>query len=124
MGPTHFACARRDAMAVRLLVMFSVMILELAAGIAGILAVTSEYRHGPDEAGVAACVAIVGGILVSWLLTIAYFVRQSSRAKARRIIDEARMEAARILGEATEKALGLCSLDGGRCGHCGNPRTG
>ena len=29
-----------------------------------------------------------------------------------------------ILNDATEKSLALCSLDSGRCDHCGNPRTG
>ena len=111
-------------MAVRLLVMLSVMVVELGAGIAGLLGVTSAYPYRMDEGGIAGCVVIVVAIIASWLLTIAFFVRKSSRAKARRIVDEARSEAAKVLGEATERALALCSLDGGRCSQCGNPRTG
>jgi hypothetical protein len=111
-------------MAVRLLVMISIMIAELGAGIAGILSVVMDSRGGPDTGGAIALVAIIGGVLVSWLVTIAFFVRKSSRAKAARIVDDARVQAGRILAEATEKSLALCSLDGGRCGSCGNPRTG
>ena len=111
-------------MAVRLLVMISIMIAELGAGIAGILSVVMESRGGPDTGGAVALVAIIGGVLVSWLVTIAFFVRKSSRVKAARIVDDARMQAARILADATEKSLALSSLDGGRCGSCGNPRTG
>ena len=33
-------------------------------------------------------------------------------------------KAGQILSEASDRALALCSLDGGRCRQCGNPRTG
>jgi hypothetical protein len=111
-------------MAVRILVMFSVMILELALGIAGLLGVSSMYPHRMDESGIAGCVMIVAGILVAWLITLALFVRKSSRARAGRMIDDAKSQAAKILADATDKALALCSLDAGKCRQCGNPRTG
>ncbi len=96
-------------MAVRILMMFGVMIF---------------YPRRMDEGGAAGIVMIVALTAVSWLMTIAFFVRRSSRAKVARIVNDARVEASRILADATEKALALCSLDGGRCGRCGNPRTG
>lgn len=113
-------------MAVRFLMMLSIMIVELGAGIAGFLGVSSCYTNSyrMDEGGIAACVMIAVGIVVSWLVTIAFFVRASSRAKARRMVDEATRQAARILSDATDKALALCSLDAGRCRQCGSPRTG
>ena len=111
-------------MAVRLLLMLSFMILELGLGIASILGVVSMYPYNMREDGIAGIVMIVVAIAVSWLLTIAFFVRKSSRAKAVRIVADARNEAGRILADATEKALALCSLDGGKCRQCGNPRTG
>ncbi len=112
-------------MAVRLLVMFSVMIFELGLGITAILALMSNYRYtNLDEMGSAGCVMISLGILIAWLVTIAGFVRHSARSKANRIIDEAKAKSAKILSEATEKALALCSLEGARCRSCGNPRTG
>ena len=111
-------------MAVRLLVMLSMMVIELGAGIAGIVAVTGEYPYGIRESGIMLIVLIVAGIIVSWLLTIAFFARKSSRAKASRLLDEARIKAAKILGDATDKALALCSMDQGKCDQCGNPRTG
>ena len=112
-------------MGVRLLIMFSVMVLELAAGIAAIVGVMGQYPYyGVDHAGIAGIVMIVAATIVAWLVTIAVTARKSSRAKAVRIIDDAKKEAARILGEATEKALALSGMDGGRCRQCGNPRTG
>lgn len=111
-------------MAVRLLLMFGVMVLELGLGIAAILGVVSMYPYRMQLDGVAGCVMLVVGIVVAWLTTIAFFIRKSSRAKATRIVAEARNEAAKILSDATEKALALCSLDGGKCRQCGNPRTG
>ncbi len=118
-------------MAVRLLIMFSVMILELGLGIAAILNQVPEHSYGMPEHSygirqttVAGIVMTVVAILVAWLVTIALFVRKSSRAKARRLVEEARLEAGRILGDATEKALALCGMDGGRCKKCGNARTG
>jgi hypothetical protein len=112
-------------MAARLLVMFSVMILETGLGVAGILGTIGSF-HGrePDEGGIAAIVMIVCGIAISWLITIALFVRKSSREKARRIVADAQAKAAQILAEAADRSLALCSLDGGRCEQCGNPRTG
>jgi len=117
-------------MSARLFVMFAVMTLELGAGIAAILATTSNYSspymhsQRAELECTAICIAIGAAVIVCWLLTIAVALRKSARAKANRIVDEARAEAARILGEATEKALALSSLDAGRCRHCGNPRTG
>ena len=111
-------------MAVRLLVMFSVIVLETAAGIAAIVGINGEYPYRMDSAGIAGIVMVVAGMIVAWLVTIALTVKKSSRAKAGRIIDDAKKEAARILGEATEKALALSGMDGGRCRQCGNPRTG
>ena len=111
-------------MAVRLLIMFSVMVIELGLGIAAILGVASHYPYQWNESGIATCVMIVAGILVSWMLTIAFFVRKSSRAKAGRLVDDAKIQAAKILGDAAEKALALCGLERGKCPRCGNPRTG
>jgi hypothetical protein len=111
-------------MAVRLLVMFSFIILELGLGIAAILGVVSMYPYRMREDGIAGIVMILVGIVISWLVTTAIFVRKSSRAKAVRLVAEARVEAGKILADATEKALALCSLDGGKCRQCGNPRTG
>ncbi|MCY2955362.1 MAG: hypothetical protein NTU53_25830 [Planctomycetota bacterium] len=117
-------------MAARVLVMFAVMALELGAGIAAILATISQYSYPSaynqrDQVECTAiCVSIGAGVVMAWLLTMAFTLRKSARAKANRMLDEARGEAARILGEATEKALALSSLDAGRCRHCGNPRTG
>jgi hypothetical protein len=111
-------------MGVRLLVMFSVLIVELGLGIALFLAVGSNYPYRLDEGGIALCVLIAVAMIVSWLMTIAYFIRKSSRAKAKRIVEEARLEAAAILSSATDRAAVLCNLDGGRCKQCGNPRTG
>jgi hypothetical protein len=111
-------------MAVRILVMFGVMIFEAAVGVAAILGVCAQYPRRMDEGGAAGCVMIVALTAVAWLMTIAFFVRRSSRAKVARIVTDARVEASVILAEATEKALALCSLDGGRCSRCGNPRTG
>jgi len=104
--------------------MFSIMILELGLGIASILGVTKGYYYELPNDVIAGIVMIVVGILVAWLVTIAIFVRKSSRANAARIVSDARDEASRILADATEKALALCSLDGGKCRQCGNPRTG
>lgn len=111
-------------MGVRLLVMFSMMVLELVLGIAGILMVVSLYSHRFDMEGVAGIVMLVAGILIAWLVTVAFFVRTSARARAARLVQDARVEAGRILADATERALALCSLDAGRCARCGNPRTG
>jgi uncharacterized membrane protein len=111
-------------MAVRFLVMLSLMVVELGAGIAGIVGVCGEYPFGLGESGISLIVVIVAAIVVSWLLTIAFFARASSRAKANRLLDEARIKAAKILGDATDKALALCSMDQGKCDQCGNPRTG
>jgi hypothetical protein len=111
-------------MATRLLVMFSFIVLELATGIAAILGVTSNYRRQVDEAGAAGIVMIVAVMIIAWLVTIALSVRGMARTKAAGIIVDARVESARILADATEKALALCSLEGGRCPQCGNPRTG
>jgi len=116
-------------MATRILVMFAVMTLELGAGIAAILATTSEYSNSGfnqrDQLECTAiCVSIGAAVVMAWLLTIAVALRKSARARANRILDEARAAAADILGQATDKALALSSLDAGRCRHCGNPRTG
>jgi hypothetical protein len=111
-------------MATRLLVMFSFMILEVAMCIAGILGVASQYPRRIDEAGAAGIVMIVALTVIACLITIAFSVRGLPRGKAQRIVADARIESARILADATEKALALCSLEGGRCPKCGNPRTG
>ena len=111
-------------MATRLLIMFSFMILEVATCIASILGVASLYPRRIDEAGAAGIVMIVALTVVAMLITIALSVRGLPRAKANRIVADARIESARILADATDKALALCSLDGGRCPRCNNPRTG
>ncbi len=111
-------------MAVRLLMMFSTIILELGLGIAALLGVDSMYPYQMRSDGIAGCVMIVVAMIISWLLTIAFFIRGWSRTREARIVSEARAEAARILADAAEKALALSSLDGGKCGRCGNPRTG
>jgi hypothetical protein len=118
------------AMSARVLVMLAVMVLELGAGIAGILVTTSEYSY-PSAYNqrnqlecTAICVSIGAAVVMAWLLTMAVALRKSAREKVNRMLDEARAQSAQILGEATEKALALSSLDAGRCRHCGNPRTG
>ena len=111
-------------MTTRLLVMFSFIILETATCIAAILGVASNYPRRIDEAGAAGIVMIVALTGIAWLITIALAVRGMSRTRAQGIIADARIESARILADATEKALALCSLEGGRCPQCGNPRTG
>ncbi len=111
-------------MATRLLVMFSFIILEIALCIASILGVASSYPRRIDEAGAAGIVMIVALTVIAWLVTIALSVRGMARTRAAGIIVDARVESARILADATEKALALCSLEGGRCPQCGNPRTG
>ena len=111
-------------MATRLLMMFSFIILEAALCVAAILGVASNYPRRIDEAGAAGIVMIVALTVIAFLVTIALSVRGMSRTKGQRIIAEARIESARILADATEKALALCSLEGGRCPQCGNPRTG
>jgi hypothetical protein len=111
-------------MATRLLVMFSFIVLEVALCIASILGVASNYPRRIDEAGAAGIVMIVALTVIAFLVTIALSVRGMSRTRGQRIIAQARIESARILADATEKALALCSLEGGRCPQCGNPRTG
>jgi len=104
--------------------MFSVMTVELGFGIAGFLAVSSSYPYGVREEGAAVCVLISVFILVSWMMTIVFFTRKSARIRAARLVNDATLQAAKILSEATDKSLALCSLDAGRCRSCGNPRTG
>ena len=111
-------------MAVRLLLMFSVIILETGLGIAALVGVDSMYPYQMRGDGIAGCVMIVVGMIIAWLLTIAFFIRGWSHARESRIVSEARAQAARILADAAEKALALSSLDGGKCARCGNPRTG
>ena len=111
-------------MATRLLLMFSFIVLEAALCVAAILGVASNYPRRIDEAGAAGVVMIVALTVIAFLVTIALSVRGMSRTRGQRIIAEARIESARILADATEKALALCSLEGGRCPLCGNPRTG
>ncbi len=111
-------------MATRILVMFSVIAVELGLGIASLVALVSNYPEQIDGPGAAGCVLIVSAVVVSGLLTIAFFTRKSTRAKAAAVLDEAKTEAAKILADATDKAMALCSLDAGKCRSCGNPRTG
>jgi hypothetical protein len=111
-------------MSTRLLIMFSVVVLELAGGISAIVGVVGQYQFGIDSAGIAGIVMIVAVTIVALLVTIAVTFGRKSAARADRIIEDARKEAARILEEATEKALALSGMDGGRCRQCGNPRTG
>src|SRR4051812_26836030 len=111
-------------MGTRALIMVSIMLLEIAGGISGLVAIDGEYRYRMDSAGIAGCVMVVFSTIVACLLTVAFFLRKSSRAKAASIIQDARIEAAKILSVASDKALALCSLDGGKCQECGNPRTG
>jgi hypothetical protein len=111
-------------MGTRILVMVSIMILELGAGIAALVGIDGEYPYRMNSAGIAGCVMVVVMTIVAWLMTLAFFLRKSSQTKAARVLDDARIEAAKILSTASDKALALCSLDGGRCPQCGNPRTG
>lgn len=118
-------------MATRILAMFAIMTMELGAGIALILVTVSEYTYPShyynpraEMECAAICVGIGAAVVVAWLLTLALFLRKSARASASRMVEEARAEAGRILSEATERALALSSVDGGRCRFCGNPRTG
>ena len=111
-------------MATRFLLMLAIMVLELGCGVAAILGVVSMFPYRMDESGIAGIVMIVVGIIIAWLVTLAIFLRKSSRATAARLIEQAKMQAAAILSDATEKALALSSLDSGRCDYCGNPRTG
>ena len=102
-------------MGVRLLVMFSIMVGELGVSIALILAVNSNYYGPMDNVGIAGVVMIATGILISWLLTIAAFMRKLPQAKVRRMVDDATQQAAKVLSDTTDKALALCSLTTGRC---------
>lgn len=111
-------------MAVRVLLMFSIIILETGLGIAALVGVDSMYPYGIRSDGIAGCVMIVVAMIISWLLTIAFFIRGWSQTRESRIVSDARAQAARILADAAEKALALSSLDGGKCARCGNPRTG
>ncbi len=108
----------------RILMMISAMVFELGLGIAALVGIDGQYPYRMDNGGIAGCVMVVVLTIIAWLMTIAYFLRQSSRIKARRILDDARAQAAQMISEASDKALALCSLDGGRCQQCGNPRTG
>jgi hypothetical protein len=108
----------------RILVMVSVMILELAAGISVLAGIDGQYPYRMDSGGVAGCVMTVALTVIAWLMTVAWFLKKSARAKAGRVLEDARAQAAQILATASDKALALCSLDGGKCQKCGNPRTG
>jgi len=113
-------------MAARVLLMCSFMLLEVGLLASAIVGVANQrrYRYEMDSEGIASCVMLSVAIPIAWLLTIAFFLRKSSHAKARQVVTDAHVEAARILAEASDKAMALCSLDGGRCNQCGNPRTG
>ena len=112
-------------MAARLLLMFSVLILEIGCAIAVLVGIANTNGYAPLETpAIIGCVLTVAFTLVILLVTIALFVRGRGASRARSIIADARSDAARILSDATEKALALCSLDGPRCPKCGNPRTG
>ncbi len=111
-------------MAARFLILCSLLIVELGGGIASLIGVASMYPYRMDEGGIAACVGIVVGTLTIWLLTIAFFIRNAPKVKIARMMNDARTEAAKIVADATDKALALCSLDAGQCKQCGNPRTG
>jgi len=111
-------------MAARFFFICSVLIFEIACGIAALCALVGQYPYRINEEGAAGCVMIVAGTLVTMLMTLALFSRGAAKSRSRRLVDEARIASARILGEATDKALALCSLDAGRCKQCGNPRTG
>src|SRR3954467_14481663 len=112
-------------MAVPLLILFCALVLETALAIAAIIGIVSQYPYGtPDGAGGAGIVMMVALMIVFWLGSIAVYVKKSSRYKASSVLLEARAKAAQILAEASDRALALCSLDGGRCRQCGNPRTG
>jgi hypothetical protein len=112
-------------MAVRILLLFGFLILEIGAAIAILVGIATSYPFTPmDGPGIAGCVVTVAVALFLLLLTIAFFVRGRGTARAKNIVADARAQAARILAEATDKALALCSLEGGRCPKCGNPRTG
>jgi hypothetical protein len=112
-------------MAVRTLVLFGFLILETGAAIAILVGIATSYRYSPmDGPGIAGCVLTVAVALFTLLLTIALFVRSRAAARAKNIVADARAKAAGILAEATDRALALCSLEGGRCPKCGNPRTG
>ena len=112
-------------MAVRILLLFGFLILEVGAAIAILVGIATSYRFtAMDGPGIAGCVLTVAGALFLLLLTIAFFVRGRGTARAKNIVADSRAQAARILADATDKALALCSLEGGRCPRCGNPRTG
>ena len=109
----------------RFLVLLSVMVFEAAVGISNIMDINGRYPYGNmPQRVVGECISWVAGILIVWLLTIAYFTKKSARIKADKMIDDAKLKSAKILSDATEKALALCSLDSGKCLTCGNPRTG
>ena len=112
-------------MAVRILFLFGFLVLEIGAAIAILVGIATSYPFTPmDGPGIAGCVLTVAGALFLLLLTIAIFVRGRGAARAKNVVADARAQAARILADATDKALALCSLEGGRCAKCGNPRTG
>ena len=72
-------------MMTRLLVLMSILVIELGAAIASLIGVSSFYPYRFDEAGIVACVGIVVATIAVGLLTIALFVRKSSREKINRI---------------------------------------
>lgn len=112
-------------MAVRILMLLCFMLAELALGIIGFFAVDDAYRFQPWDSGANSTRVLLGfGVAVGWLATIAIFLRKGSRRNANQIVAQARTEAARILSEATDKALALTSMEYGKCRNCGNPRTG
>ena len=51
-------------MGVRLLVMFSVIIFELGAGIAALVGIDGEYPYRMDNTGIAGCVMVVVCVVV------------------------------------------------------------
>ena len=110
----------------RFLIVLSFMVFELAVGISNIMEITGRYQNSYNlpQRVVADCICWGAGVIIAWLLTIAFFMRKSTRLRAAKIIEDAKTQSAKILGDATEKALALCSLDSGKCMTCGNPRTG
>ena len=108
----------------------------LALLVSGAIAVLCAINR-EEQAG--AVVFTIGGFIFAILVAIALFVggkpKGPAEAGAQKLLEDAQnsaagiiaranQEAARLLGEAAEKAMSLSSLDRGQCPSCGNPRTG
>ncbi len=108
----------------------------LALLVSGAIAILCVINRD-EESG--AVVVTIGGFVFAILVAIGLFVggrpKSSAEAGAQKLLEDAQnsaagiiaranQEATRLLADAAEKAMALSSLDRGKCGACGNPRTG